>query len=209
MKNLQELLNSKGYNLLVDGIAGPKTLACTEEYVLNEIDKRKWLRPINDFVWLRLDDKLTNTLDDICVRFKGKHVDKVFPCSTTAGDFYIFNPLTVGGITGTAVACEQQVLNSHLFTTAKDWKTLWLGGPYFQQVRAISFYRDGNKDRILDKGKVYKDLIGLNFHHCGTEQFINNWSASCLVSHPSDWYSSLDIFNASQLSTLTLIETYT
>lgn len=208
MKNLQEMLNTKGYFLTVDGVAGPKTLACTEEYILNEIDKRKWIKPINDFVWLRLDNKLTNTYDDVCVRFKGTHVDKVFPCSTTAGDYYIFNPITYGGITGTAVACEQQVLNSHEFITSANWKSLWLGGPYFQERKPIKFYRDGNKDRIIDRGKVYIDNIGVNFHHGGVENLISNWSAACMIAHPNDWYSSLDIFNAGQFSSFTLLETF-
>lgn len=208
MINLQELLNTKGYNLKLDGIVGAKTLIATQEYIFSEILKRKWIMPVNDFIWLRLDNTLTNTYDDICVRFNNKTVDMIFPCSTTAGDYYIFNPITEGGITGTAVAIEQQVINSHKFMTSANWKSLWLGQPYFQQILPISYFRDGNKDRVINTGKIYKDLIGLNFHHGGIENFINNWSAACFISHPADWVKAINIFKNGDINTLTLIETY-
>jgi hypothetical protein len=208
MRALQELLRSKGYNVEIDGIVGTETLAATHSFIFREISKRRWTMPLTDFVWLRLDNKLTNTYDDICVRYNKGVIDMIFPCTTTAGDYYIFNPLTVGGITGTAVAAEQQVLNSHKFVTSANWKTLWLGQPYFQQISPIAYYRDGNKDRNIDKNKLYSGLIGDNWHHGGAENFINNWSAACFVTQPIHWLKAINIFKDGDIKTLTLIETF-
>ena len=36
------------------------------------------------------------------IRFNNRVADMILPCSTTPGDNIIFNPLTVGGITGSA-----------------------------------------------------------------------------------------------------------
>lgn len=208
MKVLQELLKSKGYNISVDGIIGNETTTATKDFIWKEILKRSWIFPVTDFVWLRLDNKLSNTYDDICVRFNNSKIDMIFPCTTTAGDYYIFNPLSVGGITGTAVAAEQQVLNSHKFITSSNWKTLWLGQPYFQQVQPIKYYRDGNKDRNIDRNKLYTGLIGDNWHRGGAENFINNWSAACFVTQPVYWEKAIDIFKNGDTKTLTLIETF-
>ena len=194
MKTFQELLVKNGYNITIDGIIGPNTIKATEDFIFKQLDKRKWVRPINDFVWLRLDNTLTNTYDDVCVRFNGSHIDMIFPCSTTAGDYYIFNPITEGGVTGTAIATEQQVIKSHRFVTSANWASLLLGGPYFQEDKPVSFYRDGNKDRNIDRGTVYTRNIGINFHHGGAENIIYNWSAACMIAHPKDWYEAIKIF---------------
>jgi hypothetical protein len=130
----------------------------------------------------------------------------IMSCSTTPGDYYIFNPLTVGGITGAAVACEQQVLASHRFMTSPNWKSLWLGAPYFYQEGSIEIYRDGNKDRKLDKTIKTRGWYGINFHRAGAGSFVDNWSAGCMVVPDSRWFEAIKIFQANQLINFTLIE---
>lgn len=207
MKNLQTLLNTKfNAGLDVDGDAGRLTKEATTDFVLSEITKRSWTAPKTDLVYLRLDQSLTNTFDDVVARFVGGKVDMVAPCSTTAGDYYIFNPITSGGIKGTAIACEQQLIASHRFVSSKNWATLWLKGPYFQQEKDMRIYRDGNMDRKLDRAVLQAGKFGINWHRAGIGNFINNWSAGCMVTPDAYWWEIIRAFNVGQLYNFTLIE---
>jgi hypothetical protein len=207
MKNLQTILKEKGYYAgNIDGVIGPLTLVGIKRFVNDEIFKRNWQQPKTEFVWLRLAKDFDNKFSDICVRFNNGVVDLVMPCSTRAGNFYVYNPITTGGITGTAVAIEQQVLNSHKFITSGNWKSLWLGAPYFYQTGAIEIYRDGNKDTKIDKEIKQKGLYGINFHRGGIGSLIDNWSAGCFVVPDNLWFEAIKIFSSNQLTNLTLIE---
>jgi hypothetical protein len=208
MKNFQTILKEKGYYKgEVDGIIGPMSLAATQQYVLDEIAKRKWVKPGTEFVWIRTDQIFDNKFADIVVRFNQGKADMVLPCSTTAGDFYVFNPLTVGGITGVAVAAEQQIIESHKFVTSSSWKSLWLGAPYFQQVRPITIYRDGNKNKNLDKSITQFGLYGINFHRGGIGSLVDRWSAGCQVVPDKQWFEAIKIFTNGQSTNFTLFET--
>jgi hypothetical protein len=138
MRKLQEILNANGAKLVVDGIVGQRTLTALHQYVKANIEKRKWVMPKDGLVWIRTDKNLTNTFDDFVAVYKSGLPVMALPCSTTAGDYYVFNPLTVGGITGTAIACEQQIIGAHQFVTAANWRFLWLNAPYFMQVLPIT-----------------------------------------------------------------------
>jgi len=207
MKNLQTLLNAKGgYNLVVDGVVGPKTLDSLQDYVKKELIKRNWVVPTKGFVFIRLDQNLTNTFDDVCVRFNGGKVDKVSNCTTTAGHFYVYNPLTNGGVTGTAIAKEQQVIGSHKFVSSSNWKSLWLGAPYFQQVKPIVVYRDGNKDTKIDKVNSQTGLFGINFHRAGLGSIVDRWSAGGQVVPEKEWFKMIDIFQNGEIIDYTMFE---
>ena len=206
MKKLQEILNANGGQLTVDGAIGPKSLTALHQYVKSNIEKREWVMPKNGFVWIRTDKILTNTFDDFVAVYQNGFPVMALPCSTTAGDQYIFNPITSGGITGTAIAAEQQILSSHKFVTASNWKYLWLNAPYFQQIMPITIYRDGNKDRNLDKVAKQFGLFGINFHRAGLAATINNWSAGCLVVRDVDWFEVVKLFTPNQTIDLTLFE---
>lgn len=207
MTNLQTILKDKGYySGNIDGIVGPKTLAATQQFITDLINNRKWKQPVTEFVWLRLIKDFDNRFSDVCVRFNRTIADMIMPCSTRAGNFYVYNPITTGGITGTAVATEQQVINSHKFITSGTWSTLWLGAPYFYQAGAIDIYRDGNKNTTIDKNIKTNGLYGINFHRAGIGSIVDNWSAGCMVVPDSRWFEAIKIFNANQLINFTLIE---
>jgi hypothetical protein len=208
MIKLQELLNKNGANLKADGVIGPKTTEALANYIANELKKRKWLPQYHGIVWLRTDDKLTNKFDDFCVVYKYGQIVYVCPASTTAGDFYVYNPLTVGGINGTAVATEQQVVGSHRFVTGAKWSNLWLGAPYFQQILPITIYRDGTKDRQLDQKVTQFGLFGINFHRAGLGDWVNKWSAGCQVVPDKHWFEIVKRFNAGQTIDFTLFCTF-
>jgi hypothetical protein len=207
MKAFQQILKDKGYySLTIDGIIGPKSLEGAHNFVLNELNKRSWVYPKNDIVFIRTDQILDNKFSDYAVRFNNGKVDMVVPCSTTPGDFYVFNPLTVGGITGAAVACEQQVIGSHTFTTSANWKSLWLGAPYFMQTGAIKIFRDGNKDRNIDTAITTTGWYGINWHKGGLGTWVDNWSAGCMVVPDKHWFEMIKIFTNKQICNFTLIQ---
>jgi len=207
MTNLQTILKARGYyNGNIDGIVGPQTLSGTKQFINYLITGKNWRQPQTEFIWLRLTQNFDNRFSDICVRFNNGIVDLITPCSTKAGNFYVFNPLTVGGITGTAVATEQQVINSHKFITSGTWSTLWLGAPYFFQSGAIEIYRDGNKDNVINRVTKQTGHFGINFHRAGIGATVDNWSAGCMVVPDARWYEAIKIFKANQLTNFTLIE---
>lgn len=207
MRNFQQILKDRGYYQgAIDGIVGPLTLGGAKAWIDAEMNIRGWVKPVNDLVWIRTDQTFDNKFSDFVVRFNNRIADMVMPCSTTPGDYIVFNPLTVGGITGSAVACEQQVIASHKFVTAPDWKHLWLNAPYFFQAGAIEIWRDANKDRNLDKNIKTKGWYGINFHRGGIGHAVDTWSAGCLVVPDVRWFEAIKIFQNNQLINFTLIE---
>lgn len=196
MKQVQTYLNRFGCNLAVDGIIGTKTKAEIKKYIFNQN---------KGITWVRCDEKLTNTFDDFGVLWVNGEVQEVFACSTTAGKHYIQNPITYGGITGTAIACQQVVKGSHQFKTAANWKSLWLGMPYFQQIKPIVIYRDGNKDGVIDKKTTQTGLFGINFHQAGLGNFIDNWSAGCQVVPKAQWNNVIKHFANNEVIDFVLI----
>lgn len=206
MKRLQELLNARGANLTTDGIFGAKSLAALHSYITAEFAKRGWKLAPDGLVWLRTDQNLTNTFDDFVAVYKGGVCVMAAPASTTAGDNYIFNPISHLGVTGTAIACEQQVLKSHKFVTSRTWGNLWTGSPYFQQVLPIKIWRDGNRDRVLNKAVPQVGLFGINFHRGWLGRVINNASAGCQVVPDASWFEIVKHFTAGQEIDFNLIE---
>ena len=207
MQNFQKILKDRGYYQgTIDGIVGPLTLGGAKQWIDAEMNIRGWVKPVNDFVWIRTDQTFDNKFADYCIRFNNRIADMIMTCSTTPGDYIVFNPLTVGGITGSAVACEQQVIGSHKFVTAPDWKHLWLNAPYFFQAGAIEIWRDANKDRKLDKTIKTKGWYGINFHRGGIGHAVDTWSAGCLVVPDKRWFEAIKIFKPNQFINFTLIE---
>lgn len=207
MKQFQQILKDRGYYQgNIDGIVGPLTLTGAKQWIDAEMSNRGWVKPVNDLVWVRTDQKFDNKFSDYCIRFNNRIADMILPCSTTPGDYIVFNPLTVGGITGSAVACEQQVIASHKFVTAPDWRHLWLNAPYFFQAGAIEIWRDANKDRNLDKNVKTKGWYGINFHRGGIGHAVDTWSAGCLIVPDKRWVEAIKIFQPNQFINFTLIE---
>jgi len=206
MKLLQTLLNKHGYNLAVDGVAGKMTLAATTSFLKLECEKRNFVFETKGLIYIRLDQNLTDTFDDICCRINAGVVDMVTPCSTTAGDYYLFNPITYNNITGTAVAKEQQVLFSHQYVTGRTWVNLWSKMPYFQQIKPIYIFRDGNKDRVLNKTHLQFGLFGINLHRGWSGAKNWNCSAGCQIVPDVYWQELIKIFLPGEYIGFTLME---
>ena len=76
---------------------------------------------------------------------------------------------------------------------------MWLGCPYFQQVKPIQIFRDGNKDGNLDEKVIQKGLFGINMHQAGLGNFIDNWSAGCQVVPKAYWLKVIPYFKNGEI----------
>lgn len=213
IKSTQEFLNwYLGLNLATDGVEGPMTRDAKTKAIIKL--KReftalnyKWFSSWH-IVGFRMTDKFTNQLVDYLI-FVSDYNIYVQKASTVAGQYYVSNPLTVGGVTGTAILKPGQYIDSWKFVTSANWKTLWLGEPYFQQVKNVDIYRDNNRDNNADTNtKLYNGLYGINIHHAGSNNIVYNWSASCQVASDITWKEGVELCNFvnNRLYTYTLIK---
>lgn len=200
MVGLQIFLNKKGYKLSTDGKIGPQTKKALKEYIVKTFYLNKYRFSPKMLVWIRTDNKLSNTFDDFVVLLVHNEIELIFKATTTAGDFYIFNPITSGGITGTAITKPQQAKMSHQFLSS------FLGMQYFRQQRPIKIYRDANKDRNLDTLTESFGMYGIHLHHMGLGNLINNWSAGCNGTSKSDWAKICSYFSEGDWEDYTLID---
>jgi hypothetical protein len=208
MKQLQIMLNANGYNLTVDGMIGAKSLQAVTEYTQKRFAANKWQYPAKGLIWLRLDTVLSDTFDDVVCLVINSKVQSVYPCSTTAGDYYRLNPITYQGVTGTAIACEQQVKGCHQFVTGTNWLILWSKQPYFQQIQPMFIYRDANKDRVLNKERKQYGMFGINLHRGWGG--LKNWncSAGCQIVPDVYWGNIVNQFGHGEIIDFNLLDCY-
>jgi hypothetical protein len=142
-----------------------------------------------NFIWVRNDMIADNHFtDDLYVAYKDEDIEKVLSLKATTvpgtkGSLY--NPKTVGGVTGTSIIKEGQYIGSWKFVDSfKEFSNY----PYFRQIKPIDYYRDGNKDNIIDTNIVQEDKIfGTHWHRMSNindkrrlQDFeVNNWSLGC------------------------------
>ena len=140
-----------------------------------------------NFIWERTSYNATNIFDDwlhLCYNNE-KGIGQILsiPATTKPGlKGSLLEPITYMGISGTAVIECGQYLEAWQFKdTFKEFSTY----PYFRQIGKINYWRDGNKDRIIDKiQRQIAKLFGTHWHRMsginkkGT--FINNWSLGCM-----------------------------
>ena len=150
-----------------------------------------------NFIWVRNDLHATNHFtDDLFVAYKVKGVETVLAikCTTKPGlRGSLLNPVTVQGVTGTAVIREGQYKGSWQFIDSySDFSTY----PFFRQIKPIDYFRDGDKDTEIDLIQEQDDKIfGTHWHRMSNsgdkrlvEQFeINNWSLGCLGAPIVEW----------------------
>ncbi len=187
---LQKFINETGYNdLLEDGVLGQKTKdakAQTEQNISDDLRQKYGIKYYTGFYAVRSKEEFDNLATDWLLFFKNGLIVGCVPCSTRAGDFYVFNPITYGGITGTAVLAEGYYPQTYL----GSWQTR-LGWRSFEclQVKNIKIYRDGNRNRTIDKTTlvVGGTDIGINIHSAGWGNLINRWSAGCVVVPREHW----------------------
>lgn len=150
-----------------------------------------------NFIWVRKDMTADNKFtDDLYIAYKEKGIEKVLAvkCTTVPGiKGSLANPRTIGNITGTAIIKEGQYRGSWAF---KDTYKEFSEYPYFRQIKPISYYRDGNKDNIIDTN-IQQDnkSFGTHWHRMSNlndkrviELFeVNNWSLGCMGCPIIEW----------------------
>lgn len=189
-------------NIAEDGIYGRITNAHFQKLT-------EWLKPhmfasFDGFVVVRMSQEFDNKFSDFAFYVSNQVVKEVLPCSSKAGDFWVFNPVTYGGIFGTAVLKEgfyPKVWEGRL-TYRFGFKSFEL-----QQVRSVTVYRDSKINRMVDKDKTQTGLFGINMHTAGFNNLVNRWSAGCIVVPEPYWTQWCnDFFELGKLYDLNLIE---
>lgn len=196
--------------LKVDGAIGDKTRygikrAQNHLKAVYTDKKHQWSDTLN-ILAIRVDNAFTDYATDWFIVVTPTNL-YAMPCSTKAGRYWVQNPITYGGITGTAVLECGQYMDAWQFKTANNWRTLWLETPYFMQVLNVTVLRDGNRDNNVDLTMPRQTgLFGINIHTSGWTYFIWNWSAGCIVIPRGFWVEllSLNLFTLDQKYTFTL-----
>lgn len=209
IRKWQEHLCNHGYMVEIDGIIGYETKTSTLRYLKQMFANRNWIFPEEKgLIWIRLDQSFNNVFNDLCILYYKSRIVYIKKATTTPGNYYVYNPITYGGITGVATVSEQQVKESYQFVTSSNWKTLWLGTPYFRLTGKIKIYRDGNKDNKFDRN-IITDAdarTGINMHQMGKGTINYNWSAGCLGMSREDWLHIIQYFDMGDIIDLNLIE---
>lgn len=150
-----------------------------------------------NFIWVRNDLHATNHFtDDLYVAYRENGEEKVLAvkCTTKPGlRGSLLNPITVDGITGTAVIENGQYRGAWTFIDSfSDFSKY----PFFRQMKPINYFRDGDKDTEIDLINEQRNkLFGTHWHKMSNvgdqrkiEQFeINNWSLGCVGCPVVEW----------------------
>lgn len=208
MKETQQFLNYyNNANLVIDGIIGTKSIAEMKKAIstLKGIYKEKTYTWTNmNLLAIRTNSVFNNVTSDWFLIVKDSGLIAV-PCSTKAGNFWVYNPITTGGITGTATLKEGQYKDTYQFISSSNWRNLWLQTPYFHQIKPVTVYRDNTRDNKVDKIQEHTGLFGINIHTAGWNNLVNRWSAGCIVIPRQYWLSLLPNFTSGQIYNFTLI----
>lgn len=126
----------------------------------------------------------------------GQHILTI-PWTTKPGlKGSLLNPLTVRGITGTAVIqTPQQVIGGWEFHDTKDEFSHY---PYFRQVKKVKYWRDGDKDLEIDKVQPEEEINGTHWHIMSKENTmgsgnVNNFSLGCVGAPEPEFKKILEI----------------
>ena len=151
-----------------------------------------------NFIWVRNDLIADNHFtDDLYICYKdnaGNEQVLNIKCTTIPGlKGSLYNPVTVEGITGTAIIKEGQYRGTWEF---RDTTIEFSHYPYFKQIKDVDYYRDGNKDNMIDETIEVDDKInGTHWHRMSNfgdlrkieDYEVNNWSLGCMGSILSEW----------------------
>lgn len=142
-----------------------------------------------NYIWERTSDDFTNKFTDflhVCYQETkdGAGTILTIPVTTKPGTKgSVLDPITVRGVTGTAIIKPGQYRGSWQFRDTFDEFSKY---PYFRQVKPIDYWRDGDKDLVVDRVNDEEDKINVTHWHImsqvnkiGSGQ-VNNWSLGCM-----------------------------
>jgi len=201
MKRIQQLLVDRGYDLGnygpkkngVDGSPGKVSKSALTQFIKDECKRLGYVFFQKNLYWFRMNDEFTDKFSDYCAVVINGEVKEILNATTKPGRYYVYNPVTAGGITGTGCRKEGQSIASHRYNS-KGKKKWGSGAGYFSQISTLLVYRDGNKDNVLDKNIVQKapTTFGFFCHAMGRGFSVWNWSAGCLGCPLEQWMTKID-----------------
>lgn len=130
---------------------------------------------------IRSTENKANTFNDvvgILYKVKGVWVLKKYEATVDPGLYYRQNPINANGTAIIQPGYYQSVYAVGLHQNKYE---------ALKQVKPIKYWRDNNKDGILDRsGKTYEEIGGTNIHrataHPGQRSvLVDKWSAGCMV----------------------------
>lgn len=162
-----------------------------------------------NFIWERTSDEITNKFTDflhIAYQSQGENLVFTIPATTKPGiKGSIDSPVTYEGVTGTAIIIPGQYHASWEFIdtpvppTGKHYP---LDKEYFRQVKPVNYWRDGNKDLVVDHVQEQDNQIfGTHWHKMsnpGASGFgVNNWSLGCMGAEQPEFIKILPLVRSS------------
>ena len=157
-----------------------------------------------NMIWERTSDIITNRFTDyLHVVYSENGIGKVLSIRATTKPGIkgsIDTPIKYQGITGTAVIMPGQYRGAWEFRdTDKEFSKY----PYFRQVGAVDYWRDGNKDLVVDHVQKQQDKVfGTHWHKMSQvnavgDLQVNNWSLGCMGASEPEFRKILPIVRAS------------
>ena len=179
-----------------------------------------------NMIWERTSHIFTNKMSDflhVVYQQDGNNLVLTIPATTKPGlngEGAILNPPTVHGVTGTDVIIPNaysgtwQFRDEGNFLPGKGWPWNY---PYFQQIKGVDYWRDGDKVLNITTTNEHISVDGTNWHVMSNKDTdgsgnVNNWSEGCMGSVFSEWNKILPVVRASvakygNIFTGTLIDT--
>ena len=151
-----------------------------------------------NIIWVRMNDNVNNKMDDYCLTcytVQGVEYVTQVRANTLPGTYGgLYNPVTVRGITGTAVVQPQQVLGAYHYNEIGFPKNDYnpFHSSYFSPTKSIKIWRDNNRDDEIDymqpEDSPPSDVICWHFQgEPISSPGHNPWSIGCLGTMLSDW----------------------
>lgn len=188
IRTLQKLLNEFGYQLAIDGILGKNTLQAKTDFEkhLASVFASQTGKPnyTGLFAVRCVENEFDNLATDYLAWVQNGELQSVVTCSTRAGNFWVQNPITYGGVTGTAILAE----GFYKDTWLGSWQTRF-GFRSFEllQQKPVKIYRDGNRNSKIDRNITQEGFFGINIHTAGWSNIVDRWSAGCIVVPKAEW----------------------
>ncbi len=170
-------------------------------------------------IWVRMSDHVSNMMDDkvyICWVVSDVEYCLLFDANTKPALYgALYNPVTVGGVTGTACIVPQQVLEAHKYINNlwNDTYNPW-NQPYFLQIKALKIWRDNDRDNTIDHMQEENGppSDGLCIHIQENPLSSPNtspWSLGCQGLHKKDFRNEYDPVIKKRVAVLGLLFDFT
>jgi hypothetical protein len=155
-----------------------------------------------NFIWERTNDTITNYFTDrLHVLYYENSIPKIITIRATTKPGYnnaIDSPVTYEGVTGTAIIVPGQYKSAWKFTEGDPARKYPFNYPYFEQIKGINYWRDYNKDKIIDEVQEQNNRNFRTHWHAMSPKGVfghpvNNWSLGCMGAEEPEWVKIIEI----------------